>query len=83
MTIDELASWLSKHGDFDSSPWMEWFDRNLCANCEPEEVYVADLGGRKMTCAWCELHHKCKYFQDMAEIPDNEEIIKLWLESEA
>ena len=33
MTIEELTDWIDKYGQFDVSPWMEWFDKTYCKNC--------------------------------------------------
>lgn len=81
MSIDRFAEWLDKYGRFDDSPWMDWWDKNYCKNCESVKVYVPDFD-RECQCAWCELEHKCKFFQDKEDVPDNKEIIKMWLESE-
>lgn len=79
--IDELAEWLDKHGEHDGSAWSKWFDENYCRKCESEYVYV-EMFKKKLPCAWCEIHGKCKYFQDMSNIPDTKQIIKMWLETE-
>lgn len=83
MSVDELAEWLDEHGMFDGSPWMNWFNKNYCLKCESETVRIPNIDGERVEEAgWCELHGKCKYFQDMDEIPDNKAIIKMWLEKE-
>lgn len=76
--IDELAEWFDKYsGCVDQSPWTIWWDKNYCEKCPAE-----DKRGRVY--AWCELNGgKCKYFCDMDEIPDNEQMIKMWLNSES
>lgn len=80
-SIDELAEWFDEHGAYDNSAWREWFDNNYCQKCESEYVYV-EMFKKEQPCAWCELHKKCKYFQDMNEMPSNKQIIKMWLETE-
>ena len=70
--IDELVDWLDEYAFFESSPWIKWWDKTFCANCDGVEHEGHD-------CAWCELTGKCKYFQDMEDIPDNKQIIKMWL----
>lgn len=80
--IDELAEWLDKHGAYDYSSWSKWWDKNYCLKCDLETVYIDGLKGEH-ECAWCELNNKCKFFQDLDDIPDNKYIIKIWLESEA
>ena len=81
--IDELARWLDVNATFDNTPWIEFFDTKYCKNCEPEIVkkdcndYHCD-----MKFGWCELHDKCRYFQELDEAPDNVQMIKMWLESE-
>ena len=80
-SIDEFAEWLDTHGQFDGSPWMEWFDENYCQKCECENVYV-EAFNRKCECAWCELHNKCRFFPNMNNVLDSKQIVKMWLESE-
>ncbi len=87
MDIEKLSEWLDKNGQFDSSPWMNWWNECYCNKCPSETGYITDFGGEyewQTPCefAWCELHDKCKFFQNMDEVPDNKEIIKMWLESE-
>lgn len=77
--IEELAEWLDEYGMYDGSPWMNWFDDNYCNKCEAEVIYIPEFK-RECDCAWCELHHKCKHFLDMNDIPNNKQIIKMWLE---
>lgn len=79
--IDEFVEWMDKYCAFDQSPYMDWFDKNYCKKCEP--VVVEDPEGYiDLEAAWCELHDKCKYFQNMDDIPTIKETIKMWLESE-
>lgn len=82
MNIDEFVEWLDKHGAFDTAPWMFWFDNNYCKKCEPEVAYVEELH-KKCECGWCELHGKCKFFEDLEEVPHHKQIIKMWLELES
>ena len=91
MSIDEFAEWLDKNGQFDGSPWMQWWDENYCNKCEPIKCKYADaenkLGfepfyNRDIECSYCELEHKCRYFTEMSDVPSSKEIIKMWLESE-
>lgn len=79
--IDEFAEWLDKYGKFDNSPWIEWFDKKYCKKCMSEYVYSKRFE-KEIECAWCEIYKKCKHFPDLDWSPDNEDIIKLWLESE-
>ena len=81
MDIDQAAEWLDKHGQFDSSPWVEWFDDTYCQNCEKIKGSVMDLS-KEVECAWCEVHDKCQFFPDRSEVPEGKQIVKLWLESE-
>ena len=81
MSINELSEWLDKHGDFDSSPWMTWFDHKYCKNCQDVMCHYEN-SEYDFPCSWCELENKCKFFQELDEVPDNKMIIKMWLESE-
>ena len=75
--IDELIEWLDEYCVFDYAPWMKWYDETYCKNCEPE---IRD----RTEYAWCELNdNKCKYFQDMDRLPNNKQVIRLWLERES
>lgn len=80
MCIDEMVDWLDEYGQFDISPWMSWWDRHYCNNCKPVTAFVPDYG-REMKFAWCELNGKCKFFSDMNDVPSNQDIIRMWLES--
>ena len=88
---DELVSWLDKYGQFDGSPWMKWFDNNYCDKCGPiecqgveaeEKLGIKPFYNKPIKCSYCELEHKCKYFPDMSDVPDNKAIIRMWLEQE-
>lgn len=79
--IDEFAEWLDKHGAYDYSAWSLWWDENYCSKCEPVTDYVEEFG-KECECAWCEINGKCKFFQELDDIPENKYVIKLWLETE-
>lgn len=97
MSIDELTEWLDKHGQFDSSPWIEWFNQEYCQKCASIECTCADaeekLGinpfyGDTVECAYCELADesgtkRCRFFTELDAVPDSAAIIKLWLSSQA
>ena len=80
MTLEELADWLDRYGIFEGSPWMQWWAENFCDNCDPVEGTYPD-SNRIMEFSWCELEHKCKFFQDMDDAPNNKDIIRLWLKT--
>lgn len=93
LSIDELAEWLDKHGKFDTVPWSEWFSNKYCNNCESIKCKYTDaeetLGfspysyyNREIECAYCELEKKCRFFEELDDVPDNKEVIKLWLNEE-
>jgi len=92
MSIDELADWLDKYGQFDGSPWMEWFNDNYCKKCESIKCKFSEadekLGftplfpGKEIDCAYCELEKHCKFFTELMEVPDNKSIIEMWLNQE-
>lgn len=81
MSIDELAKWLDKYGQYDNSPWNLWFDRKYCSNCESIMCHYED-SANEFPCAWCELNDGCKFLPDAKGMPDSLEIIKMWLETE-
>ena len=76
MDIDQLSAWLDEYGQFDSSPWMLWFDRKYCKNCQDVMCKSADAS-REFPCSYCELYDTCKFFPDFHEAPDNKMIIKM------
>ena len=79
--IDELVEWLNEYGQFDASPWMYWWDKNYCQQCEEDSFYDADRNWETI-CAYCEYSGKCRFFPDMNEVPSVKQIIKMWLEGE-
>lgn len=76
-SIDELTEWLDKYCVFGNAPWIEYWDKTYCNKCDA--VYY---DGDRNEYAWCELNNRCKFFQDMSSIPNDKQIIKMWLESE-
>ena len=34
MDIDQLVEWLDEYCQYDSLPWILWFDQKYCKNCE-------------------------------------------------
>ena len=93
MSMDNLATWIDKNGMVDHGPWLEHFDDKYCAKCESVMCKAADaesiLGFKifpwkdEAECAYCEVHHKCRFFPDIDDVPGSVEMIKLWLEAEA
>lgn len=87
LTVDEFAEWLDEHGQFDGSPWMDWFNETYCKKCESIKCKInsTNIGitplypDREIDCAYCELEHKCKFFENLEDVPDNKEVIKMWL----
>jgi hypothetical protein len=79
--IDEFVEWLSENGRYDYSAWEQWWDENYCNKCGWVSAYLEEFD-KVCDCAWCEANGKCKYFQELDDIPDIKQIIKLWLESE-
>ena len=80
MTLEELADWLDQYGIFEGSPWMQWWAETFCDNCEPIEGTYPD-SNRTIEFSWCELEHKCRFFQNMDDAPNNKDIIRLWLKT--
>lgn len=83
MTLEQLANWIDKNGNFDGSPWMSWFDTNYCQKCDPEIVTVPAFNKSEVECSYCELNHKCRFFLEIKEEPSNLDIIKMWFEQTA
>lgn len=73
--INELVDWLDEHATHDNSPWYKYWDERYCNKCESIKKDGTEF-------AWCEVHGNCRFFKEMKEIPDNKQMIKMWLESE-
>ena len=83
MPIDEMAKWLSKHLAFDEAPHMMWFAKTYCDKCDPViEQRKEWYGMSKCELAYCEKNKNCRYFQELSEVPDDAETVRLWLEAE-
>ena len=80
MNIEELSEWFDQYGQFDDSPWGNWFNERYCENCESIMCHYED-SKYEFPCSWCELHNKCKFFQELDDVPDNKDIIKMWLKN--
>ena len=81
MNIEELTDWIDKYGQFDDSPWMEWFDKTYCKNCESIKCH-SKSSSAEIPCAYCELHDNCKFFPNIEHIPDTKDIVRMWLETD-
>lgn len=81
MPMDELAKWLDENGQFDTAPWMMWWEKTYCRNC-PDIMCHYEDSDYEFPCAYCELHKKCMFFPDMDEAPNSLEIVKMWFEVE-
>jgi hypothetical protein len=80
MSLDKISEWLDEYGQFDSSPWTEWFDKTYCKNC-PDIMCKYEDGIGEFPCSYCELNGNCKFFPEYNKIPDNKTTIKMWLKS--
>ena len=94
MPIDELADWLDKNSMFDNSPWMNLFNEKYCAKCESIKCKYVDAEEKlgfspyarysgEVECSYCEIYGKCRFFENLEDVPDNKEMIKMWFEEEA
>ena len=81
MSIHELAEWLDENGMYDNSPWVLWWDKTYCQQCEPIVGWVSDFN-RECKCAYCEAYANCRFFTNMDKVPNNKEIIEMWLNTE-
>lgn len=82
LNIETISDFLSHINSIDTAPWTLWFDKNYCSKCPAIECYC-EYFHRNVSCAYCELEHKCKFFDELSEVPNIKEIIKLWLQAEA
>ena len=78
---EEMAEWLDEYGQFDSLPWLLWFDEKYCNNCADIMCKYED-GEKEFPCSYCGLNGNCKFFPNLDETPDNKMVTKMWLESE-
>ena len=83
MDINQLTDWIDKYVIFENSAHGVWWDKKFCQQCESVKAMVQNFDSeRECEFAWCELEHKCKFFQELPEEPNSKDIIKLWLEAE-
>lgn len=80
MNEEEISEFLDNIG-IDDNPWIAWFNKRYCENCETIRRY-ARYPDIYYDLTYCEVNGNCKYFQDKDDIPNNKEMIELWLESE-
>lgn len=81
MNMDTLIDCLDKLHFPEYAPWMQWYNKTYCQNCDTVTANVQYLM-KTCECAWCEIHGKCKFFPKLDDGPDRKQMIKLWLESE-
>ena len=80
MNVEEFTKWFYENCTNDDDPVIKWWNDTYCKNC-PSEIGKYEDSDREMEFCWCELHDGCRFFPEMKETPDNEQMIKLWLES--
>ena len=81
MNEKEISEFLDSIVSIDDNPWVVWFYKKYCDNCETIRLNALDPNAR-CDYAYCEVNGNCRYFQDKDDIPDNKEMIELWLASE-
>ena len=81
MNEEEISEFLDNIVSTDDSPWIVWFNKRYCKNCETIRS-CARIPDIYYDSTYCEVNGNCRYFQDKDDIPDNKEMIELWLESE-
>ena len=81
MNEKEISEFLDSIVSIDDNPWVVWFYKKYCDNCETIRLKTLDPNAR-YDYAYCELNENCRYFKNKDDIPDNKEMIELWLESE-
>lgn len=77
-TAQEMAEWINSNDTWEYSEWTKWWDENYCKKCPPIKGKLKDTG-KDIECCYCELENHCKFFPDKKDIPDCNEIIKMWL----
>lgn len=75
MDINEYTEWFEANCSHNDDPSIKWFDETYCQKCE--SIFK---DGHEY--AYCELNHKCRFFENMNDVPDSKQTIKMWLESE-
>lgn len=80
-TIDEMVDFLDEYSIHDLTPWFIWWDKNYCNKCM-EEIKFNPYYERNSEYTYCELNNNCRYFQDLNEVPDSKQVLRMWLETE-
>ena len=78
MNEEEMSEFLDNITSIDDSPWIVWFNKRYCENCETIRRNTLDPD-IYYDSTYCEVCGNCRYFQDKDDIPDNKEMIELWL----
>jgi len=81
MSKEELINWLDEIGKIDDAPWVLWFTKKYCDNCEPIIEFVPLLQ-KECECTSCEINDKCKFFPEKEKTLSSTEVIELWLNEE-
>ena len=82
-SLDDFAEWLWINCDNgDETPWLDWWNERYCENCEAIKCKIEGIN-REQLFSHCELHEVCRFFPELGRVPDNFDIIKMWLDSES
>lgn len=80
--LNGLSNFLDSLSE-DDNPWIAWFSKKYCDNCETvTSQYIDPYINKQSECSFCEIHNKCRFFLTMDEVPSPKEIISLWLINE-
>lgn len=68
---------------FDDNPWLNWFDKKYCNNCDTIlSSHIDHYTNRQVEYSFCEINNKCRFFSGMDEALSPKDIISLWLLNE-
>lgn len=81
MNLDELAVWIRDNWLHDEDLVIDWWDKNYCQKCELEKITFSNVD-HEHECSYCEKYDKCRFFDEQDELPDDLQIVKLWLQSQ-
>jgi hypothetical protein len=74
MNIDEYAEWFAENCLNSDDPCIQWWDKTYCQNCKSIIKDEVEYG-------YCELYGKCRFFENMNNVPDHKQMVRIWLDS--
>lgn len=61
--------------------YAKWFNENYCGKCPIVSTHKDEVNDVEWEYRHCECNDNCYFFQHLKKVPDNVELLTMWLKS--